>query len=276
MSCKIAEVRSTEQFGILTPKRQGSEKSMKIERINENQIRCTLTSSDLSARNLNLGELAYGTEKAKKLFHEMIQKASNEVGFEADDIPLMVEAIPLSSESIMLIITKIEDPEELDTRFSRFSPANEDEPLTALANELLEGADGLLSLFTDNGKNTAASSLTGSDAPSTEKAEPGSKLPAARIFTFGSLDEVCRAARIAAPVCETPNTLYKHPSDGRYYLVVRQTADSTDAFNRLCNLLSEYSEPLKTAAAPNAFEAYYEEHYETIVREHALSTLSTL
>ena len=57
---------------------------MKIERINENQIRCTLTSSDLSARNLNLGELAYGTEKAKKLFHEMIQKASNEVGFEAD------------------------------------------------------------------------------------------------------------------------------------------------------------------------------------------------
>ena len=68
---------------------------MKIERINENQIRCTLTSSDLSARNLNLGELAYGTEKAKKLFHEMIQKASNEVGFEADDIPLMVEAIPL-------------------------------------------------------------------------------------------------------------------------------------------------------------------------------------
>lgn len=76
---------------------------MKIERINENQIRCTLTSSDLSARNLNLGELAYGTEKAKKLFHEMIQKASNEVGFEADDIPLMVEAIPLSSESIMLI-----------------------------------------------------------------------------------------------------------------------------------------------------------------------------
>lgn len=88
---------------------------MKIERINENQIRCTLTSFDLSARNINLVELAYGTEKARKLFREMIQKASNEVGFEAEDIPLMVEAIPLSSESIMLVITKIEDPEELDT-----------------------------------------------------------------------------------------------------------------------------------------------------------------
>ena len=37
---------------------------MKIERINENQIRCTLTSFDLSVRNMNLGELAYGSEKA--------------------------------------------------------------------------------------------------------------------------------------------------------------------------------------------------------------------
>ena len=49
---------------------------MKIERVNENQIRCTLSSFDLSVRNLNLGELAYGTEKARNLFREMIQKAS--------------------------------------------------------------------------------------------------------------------------------------------------------------------------------------------------------
>ena len=96
---------------------------MKIERINENQIRCTLSSFDLSVRNLNLGELAYGSEKARSLFREMIQKASNEVGFEAEDIPLMVEAIPLSNESVMLVITKIEDPEELDTRFSTATPS---------------------------------------------------------------------------------------------------------------------------------------------------------
>ena len=81
---------------------------MKIERINENQIRCTLSNFDLSVRNMNLGELAYGTEKARNLFREMIQRAANEVGFEAEDIPLMVEAIPMANESVMLIITKIQ------------------------------------------------------------------------------------------------------------------------------------------------------------------------
>ncbi len=52
----------------------------------------------------------------------MMQQAQIEFGFEADNIPLMIEAIPVNLDSIILIITKVEDPEELDTRFSRFSP----------------------------------------------------------------------------------------------------------------------------------------------------------
>ena len=95
---------------------------MKIEKVNDHQIRCTLTKTDLSDRKLKLSELAYGTEKARILFKDMIQQASYQFGFEAEDIPLMIEAIPLSGESIVLVITKVEDPEELDTRFSRFAP----------------------------------------------------------------------------------------------------------------------------------------------------------
>ena len=127
---------------------------MKIERISDNQIRCTLTSLDLSSRGINLAELAYGSEKARNLFREMIQQAAQEVGFEAEDIPLMVEAIPLSSESIMLIVTKVEDPEELDTRFSKFSPFAEAESenlLSQLADEFLEGAGDLAKLLGQNG-----------------------------------------------------------------------------------------------------------------------------
>ena len=90
---------------------------MKIEKVNDHQIRCTLTREDLADRELKISELAYGTEKAKNLFRDMMQQASYEFGFDADDIPLMIEAIPLNSECIVLVITKVEDPEELDTRF---------------------------------------------------------------------------------------------------------------------------------------------------------------
>lgn len=100
---------------------------MKIERLNENSIRCTLNRADLDSRELKISELAYGTEKAKSLFKDMIAQASFECGFEADDIPLMIEAIPVSPDCIILVITKVEDPEELDTRFSKFAPSDEDE-----------------------------------------------------------------------------------------------------------------------------------------------------
>ena len=99
---------------------------MKIEKVNDNQIRCTLTREDLDSRHMKLSELAYGTEKAKMLFRELMQQASYQFGFNADDIPLMIEAVPISSDAILLIVTKVEYPEELDTRFSRFSEDQDD------------------------------------------------------------------------------------------------------------------------------------------------------
>lgn len=99
---------------------------MKLEKLSDTQIRCTLSKEDLSQRQLHLSELAYGSEKAKELFRDMMQQASIELGFEADNIPLMIEAIPISNDCLVLVVTKVEDPDELDTRFSRFSKINMD------------------------------------------------------------------------------------------------------------------------------------------------------
>ena len=100
---------------------------MKLEKLSDTQIRCTLSKEDLSQRQLHLSELAYGSEKAKELFRDMMQQASIELGFEADNIPLMIEAIPISNDCLVLVVTKVEDPDEIDTRFSRFSKINVDD-----------------------------------------------------------------------------------------------------------------------------------------------------
>ena len=267
---------------------------MKIERINENQIRCTLSNFDLSVRNMNLGELAYGSEKARSLFREMIQRAANEVGFEAEDIPLMVEAIPMANESVMLIITKMEDPEELDTRFSKFSPADDEDEngwgnLTA---EVLEGADGLINILTQSGilkpkdANTPAPSSASATDPQ-KNPEPAatangpqgkeeSKNPAqfTRIYQFSSLDLVCEAARQTGAVFKGNSVLYKNPENGVFYLILRKEDDDELSFSRVCNTLSEYGTRLKGDAAASG--AYYAEHYDVIVKKDALKVLQNL
>ncbi len=244
---------------------------MKIERISDNQIRCTLTSFDLNARNINLVELAYGTEKARKLFREMIQRASNEVGFEAEDIPLMVEAIPLSSESIMLVITKIEDPEELDTRFAKFSPFTEENQsslLSQLANEFLEGAQDALNYLDANGIKSDGQA---SDAEVPETApKPQAAANSCRIFRFDHLDRAGEAARAVEGVWDGDNTLYKKPGTRQYYLVLKRRDTSDLDFSRACNILSEYAVKL---SGEHANEAYFKEHYDVMIRERALQNL---
>lgn len=245
---------------------------MKIERINDNQIRCTLTSFDLSVRNLNLRELAYGSEKARNLFREMIQKASNEVGFEAEDIPLMVEAIPLSNESVMLVITKIEDPEELDTRFSKFSPYSEDgaDTLSQLASELLEGTDGLAKLLSGLANQSQGEVSTLEDESTTADS---SQTPSLRIYSFNSLDCVSEAARACRDLYKGVNTLYKKPDAFQYYLVVKEEGADNLSFSRVCNILSEYGTKLRHEYAS---EAYYTEHYEAICKNQALQILGNI
>ena len=254
---------------------------MKIERINENQIRCTLNDRDLSARNLDLTELAYGTEKARSLFREMIQKASNEVGFDAEDIPLMVEAIPLSSESVMLVITKIEDPEELDTRFAKFSPMSDEEDslLSDLANELLEGAEGLLQ-YLRSSADPSASQKDGETAPSSQATPSKDKngetdsspLNDLRVFTFSSLDLIADAAKVVELTFSGQSILYKNPRSGHYYLVIHRNADDLE-FSRICNVLAEYGTKIRH---DHATEAYFQEHYEVIIKKNAIQALTRL
>ena len=53
---------------------------MKIEKINDNQIRCTLTHADLADRQIKFSEIVCGSDKAKSLFQDMMQQAASEFG----------------------------------------------------------------------------------------------------------------------------------------------------------------------------------------------------
>lgn len=268
---------------------------MKIERINDNQIRCTLTGEDLADRHLKLSELAYGSDKAKRLFHEMIQQASYEVGFEADDIPLMIEAIPLSGGSIMLNVTKVEYPEELDSRFSNFTdfgdpaesfrPDHENTPTA-------EGADGILDLFRKlssaaaslraAGQMPAADTDSGSssneeafDPAITSKEPSGVEVPSdiVRLFSFRDLGHLLRLSHVLSGFYGGDNSLYFDPAERVYYLILHKDGHTPSEFNKVCNILSEYA--LQNRYVESA-EAYFKEHFTCIAKSSALEQLASL
>lgn len=212
---------------------------MKIERISENQIKCTLNRADLASRQIRMSELAYGTEKTRGLFQDMMEQASTEVGFDANDLPLMIEAIPVSMDCIVLMITKVEDPEEVDTKFSS---------LTHISEILSE---------------TSADERPAVEFPAKSEME--------RLFSFDSLDTVVTFAHQMNGLYNGKNSLYKNNSDGRYYLLLTQSSHSLKEFGMICNSALEYGskEPMSFARS-----AYLEEHFEKIILDKALQSLA--
>ncbi len=241
---------------------------MKIEKVNDNQIRCTLTREDLASRELKISELAYGTEKAKNLFRDMMQQANYQFGFEAEDIPLMIEAIPLNAECIVLIITKVEDPEELDTRFARFAPSvHDDDEYDEDLDSAMEPSDEVMDLF--RRLHESRKSSVDADVPKPEETEEDRSLT--RIFLFDTLKAVLTVSSLAGGAFAGESTLYKVETSGKYLLTLTRGEASLVDFNKVSNLLSEYGHLQKNA---NASPSYLEEHYEPLIKARALQTLA--
>ena len=217
---------------------------MKIERLNEDQVRCTLTAEDLEQRNIILPELAYGTDAARALFRDMMEEAERTFGFNQAGVPLFVEAVPKSG-GLILTITKVEDPEELDARFSKFTPR----PNTA----------GILAGLLDRTPTlTQVKDVSDADR-------------SARYFYFDSLDSVSEAARALDGVYYGRNSLYKMPDHAGFCLRIEPSWHDVEAYNRVCNVLSEYgTSELSTYATGSLMQ----EHYEVLVPDRALSVMA--
>lgn len=250
---------------------------MKLERVNDHQIRCTLTRADLAARQLKLSELAYGSEKAKSLFRDMMQKATYELGFDAEDTPLMIEAVPVSSDSIILIITKVEDPEELDTRFSNFAPSVHDsEAQTGSLDELVQSltgdAENVLDLF-KKFRNQVSQNSDINQESNEAVVEIPSGFELTKAFSFNKIDEVIKVAKLLSKFYSGENSLYKSNKSDKLILVIHKSQHTPEDFNRVCNIISEYG---SSERFTDSYAAYLEEHGETIIEGNALLTLSTI
>ena len=236
--------------------------------MNEQQIRCTLTSEDLKARKIKISELAYGTDKARSLFRDMMIKAADELDFEVEEEPLMIEATPVNSECIILTVTKVEDPEELDTRFARFAP----DLIEDKYDEELGGGDDL-SLF--QGIEELADSLfkKGTDDAKPDLPRDTENLNLSRLFSFDRIGDMISLAHVIASDYDGENSVYRDERNNKYLLLIAQSGMDIMAYNRICNIISEYGESEKNLLATRA---YLEEHCELVVGGCAIRQLSQI
>ena len=217
---------------------------MKIEKISNNQVRVTLNKSDLNAREIKISELAYGSEKAQELFKDMLETAFDEFGFEANNAPLMIEAVPLTGESIMIIVTKVTDPSDIDEKLASFATQKGTRKFVKKDSEV---------------EDTISYSTKDLELPKT-------KLPT--IYAFKSLEHITKLSKQLLSTYDGDNSLYKMTSPStKYFLVLNDFNLNTPSIDILCEYGQKYNNS-------NISVAFLNEHSNVMIKNKAIQVLA--
>lgn len=208
---------------------------MKIEKISDTQVKFILTQDDLTDKNIKLEDLAVSNDKTKELFQDILSKALDECGFDIDDAPLMVEALPVALDSIMIIVTKL-NTEDMQSKDSSSAP-----------------------IISKDLHRYKRNSITVHNSESSDNSDT-------TIYSFENLDNAIDVCLRLSTLKFVGSSLYKN--NGKYYLVLQ--TDSSDN-ESLSFILSEYGERENS----NILVKYHlMEHGETIISENAVEILA--
>ena len=93
------------------------------------------------------------------------------------------------------------------------------------------------------------------------------------ICCFNDIEQLIKVAKLAENYYDSDNSLYKSPKDGKYYLVYDGSHNRDNEFWLLMKHMREFGEPIRYN--PD-FKYYIEEHFELIMEDEALQTLSEI
>lgn len=208
---------------------------MKIEKINENMIKVTISINDLEERNIDLNALNYNSPAAQELFWDMMEQAEEQFGFNLSDSQLIIEPIPDSTDGFIITISKIDEDGDFESI-----------------------------------QKYIKSKMKKSDLKVKKK---GRKVCSAIIiYSFNSIDDVCDLSRKLDGIYTGESTLYKY-RDTYYLSMTRMSAQAPNSKyleislgefgNKINNLsfydgyLNEYGEKIIEGNALEVLRRYF-------------------
>lgn len=100
---------------------------MRIERISNKQMKFVFMNHDLEERDIKINELSYASDKTQQLFREIMTLVQDEQEFvEGDEAPLMFEAMRVGVDSVVVVVTKMDNAVANDMKFNLIPAARQD------------------------------------------------------------------------------------------------------------------------------------------------------
>lgn len=95
---------------------------MKVEKIDNNKVKITISFEELENRNITLHDIEINNTAAKEFFNNLIEESNVDDCFEFEDSQLFIEASADTNNTFILTVTKIEDIPDLNNYTKKSAP----------------------------------------------------------------------------------------------------------------------------------------------------------
>lgn len=208
---------------------------MRIERISDTQIKFVFMTSDLEERDIKINEISYASDKTQQLFREIMMIVQDEQEFVGGETPLMFEAMCVGVDSLVVVVTKIDDAMEKEKSFNLIPAARQ---------SCRYKKCGMIK------------------QPETKGEESYS------IFSFDNIDIM--ATGVSRLPMNFKGLSQAHKMDGRYFLLLANETEDTKTTDELEAILYEYGQKHVSNAISHQ---YLLERGEIIISENAVGKL---
>lgn len=257
---------------------------MRIERIDDNTVKCFLSNEELDAYEITYKDFVARSEKAKVVMEEIIEQAEEEVGYQPPRYSFDLQIMMLPDQGMILTFSEKEPDEKRPSEgllecLKEMKQMLEEKKANRATGriEIHKEIAGRPSPEQDEGNGDRHQKLKGADDGSSGDQEPAAPAkgaekkdmrPTFAVFSFPSLQRVCAYAGVLPAGLRIRSALYH--ADGEYYLFLEKGTASYERYSRACIQAMEFGE-IFTAEKDRVL--YLEEHGECIVRDHAVKKL---
>lgn len=215
---------------------------MKIERVDENTVKCFLSNDELQEMEITYKDFVTRSEKAKELVDRIIEQAAEEVGYKPPQLAFDMQIMVLPEKGMVLTFSE-KTPDEVKN-----NPT-----LMKYLEEMKKILDGNLSIAKGG------------------EPQPSPQIPETVIFCFGSMLKLAAYTRVLPANLRIKTRLYKY--SGYYYLYMNKGAASYERYSRACIHAMEYG---GIFSAREESVDLLEEHGQVIIPEKVIQKLSKI
>ena len=211
---------------------------MKIEKINDTQMRFILQMEDLVARNISISDIKQGTNSTRKLFGEVMQHMREEQMIDGENSFITFEAIQQEVDSIVVIATVSSD----------FMPPETDPRLSLMPHAAGQGKFKRLTSFMQTRESSSENSYC--------------------VFSFADMDIMAAGVARLPEDYNGPSMVYK--LENRYFLMLNNESDDNKTTGELETVLHEFGQK---HVSNDVSKSYLDERAEVVIDKDAVEKL---